>query len=614
MGRRSARGRAGPRIRDSGHGSTGSPSGMAIAKAVFQSAGAAHLLSDRTCSLTNAWHLTTSQTTTPMLQHGNYRAHHDAHESRATAAAQPRPQHHHHHIHSQFAKDHHWKQSINFNIITNIERQHVQEYNKTILNCWTLNFNFNNNTDTAGQYMQEHTTQTMNCHQWNNGALTLNYHLELIFDMNGNHATNDLNINFQPDDPPTPPRLALWNPHAALTLTYLHTDNAIGSYQASDETEFGRFIHDQMLIHQLTAINTHIDVVKYVKLNWKIHAKLRSLLHVADHVPMIMQIKMPVSGANIKNNNIRWDFGLLAAGLQTGAHRAAFLNDVYAEISKHREVIRVVKMDHQAVAIGKKKRKSPTGNVIQGEISADPNVHPWAKQLADDLMCLSSHDWRELSGIDHYDGYEQHSVQQQKYMQHRKGHLEWLLFPLLLLFLYYLLDQGMTPKQRAAWRLPLDSSQGSKGSGAASSAAAAATPIEVDEEDNGEKDKKTDQSSRRPARRGGRRGRRGNHNPKVWTSKDKNLMDLLRSTLKLLLQTTHKTRLNSSISTDAYTMSNEHPVTIAITQELEGYMHTLDSLRKSGTPEDKKRLQEIGPRAKRYITEAWPQRDGSRKK
>eukprot|EP00959_Pyramimonas_sp_CCMP1952_P080360 1679259-Pyramimonas_sp.AAC.1 len=57
-----------------------------------------------------------------------------------------------------------------------------------------------------------------------------------------------------------------------------------------------------------------------------------------------MQIKMPVSGANITNNNIRWDFGLLAAGPQTGAHRAAFLNDVYAEISKHREVIRVVKM------------------------------------------------------------------------------------------------------------------------------------------------------------------------------------------------------------------------------------------------------------------------------
>jgi hypothetical protein len=74
-------------------------------------------------------------------------------------------------------------------------------------------------------------------------------------------------------------------------------------------------------------------------------------------------------------------------------------------------------------------------------------------------------------------------------------------------------------------------------------------------------------------------------------------MDLLRSTLRLLLQTTHKTRLNSSISTDTYTMSNEHLVIIAITQELEGYKHTLDSLRKSGAPEDKKRLQEIGPPA-----------------
>ncbi|CAK0901252.1 unnamed protein product, partial [Prorocentrum cordatum] len=152
------------------------------------------------------------------------------------------------------------------------------------------------------------------------------------------------------------------------------TDNAIGSYQPSDETELGRLIHDKFLTHQLTAINMHIDVgntyyghnkarssinyfighdnfmeiVKHVKLNWKIHTKLSSLLHVADHIPMIMQIKMPVSGANITNNNIRWDYGLLAAGLQTGAHRASSLNDAYAEISKHKEALRVVKMDQWA--------------------------------------------------------------------------------------------------------------------------------------------------------------------------------------------------------------------------------------------------------------------------
>eukprot|EP00959_Pyramimonas_sp_CCMP1952_P344503 7215340-Pyramimonas_sp.AAC.1 len=88
-----------------------------------------------------------------------------------------------------------------------------------------------------------------------------------------------------------------------------------------------------------------MEIVKYAKLNWKIHTKLRSLLHVADHVPMIMQIKMPVSGANITNNSIRWDFGLLAAGLQTGAHRASFLTDVSAEIDKSTGVLRAAKMD-----------------------------------------------------------------------------------------------------------------------------------------------------------------------------------------------------------------------------------------------------------------------------
>ncbi|CAK0851510.1 unnamed protein product [Prorocentrum cordatum] len=152
------------------------------------------------------------------------------------------------------------------------------------------------------------------------------------------------------------------------------TDNAIGSYQPSDETELGRLIHDKFLTHQLTVINMHIDVgntycghnnarssinyfighdnfmeiVKHVKLNWKIHTKLNSLLHVADHIPMIMQIKMPVSGANIMNDNIRWDYGLLAAGLQTGARRASSLNDAYAEISKDKEALRVVKMDQWA--------------------------------------------------------------------------------------------------------------------------------------------------------------------------------------------------------------------------------------------------------------------------
>ncbi|CAK0886577.1 unnamed protein product, partial [Prorocentrum cordatum] len=55
-----------------------------------------------------------------------------------------------------------------------------------------------------------------------------------------------------------------------------------------------------------------------------------------------------------------------------------------------------------------------------------------------------------------------------------------------------------------------------------------------------------------------------------------------KTDLKLLLRTTFKTRLTCSIN--RYTMSNEHPVSIATTQEL----------RKSGTPEDKKRLQEIG--------------------
>eukprot|EP00959_Pyramimonas_sp_CCMP1952_P173531 3626189-Pyramimonas_sp.AAC.1 len=54
---------------------------------------------------------------------------------------------------------------------------------------------------------------------------------------------------------------------------------------------------------------------------------------------------MPISGVNSTNNNIRWDSGLLAAGPQTGARCVSFLKDVHAEIGKHKEVLRVVKLD-----------------------------------------------------------------------------------------------------------------------------------------------------------------------------------------------------------------------------------------------------------------------------
>ncbi|CAK0906176.1 unnamed protein product, partial [Prorocentrum cordatum] len=175
----------------------------------------------------------------------------------------------------------------------------------------------------------DYTTLTLNCHQRNNCMQTLNCHLYLSFDMSGTLATNDLIFNFQPAarTPTYAPsscteassvfdsllrishhgRTEQVNTNAGKQgaddyglgrrSRHLYTDNAIGRYHASDETEFGRFIHDQLLTHQLTAINTHIgvgntyygpnkarsridyfigydnlmEIVKYVKLNWKIH-------------------------------------------------------------------------------------------------------------------------------------------------------------------------------------------------------------------------------------------------------------------------------------------------------------------------------------------------------
>ncbi|CAK0868886.1 unnamed protein product, partial [Prorocentrum cordatum] len=149
------------------------------------------------------------------------------------------------------------------------------------------------------------------------------------------------------------------------------TDTSIGPHQGGDETEFGRYVHDQMLRNELTAYNTHADVgytyygpkrsrsridyfigpdnvteiIKYIRLNWKIHSILRCLHHAPDHIPMAMQLKVPVSSGSPLQHHIPWDWGLLAAGLQVGHQRATFIQDVATTIESHREAFRVIKMD-----------------------------------------------------------------------------------------------------------------------------------------------------------------------------------------------------------------------------------------------------------------------------
>ncbi|CAK0812570.1 unnamed protein product, partial [Prorocentrum cordatum] len=70
----------------------------------------------------------------------------------------------------------------------------------------------------------------------------------------------------------------------------------------------------------------------------------------------------------------------------------------------------------------------------------------------------------------------------------------------------------------------------------------------------------------------------------VWSSKDKDLMALLRTTPKLLLQTTHRTRLNSSINIDTYTMTTKHPLVGGVFAGLEGYENMLDKPRSGCAP------------------------------
>ncbi|CAK0853843.1 unnamed protein product [Prorocentrum cordatum] len=75
-----------------------------------------------------------------------------------------------HYLHTQLAKDY-WTLSVNSNFSTDIEGQHMQEYDTLTLDDWTMNFNFNVFTNTEGQYVQEYTTLHLNRHQWNNCTL-----------------------------------------------------------------------------------------------------------------------------------------------------------------------------------------------------------------------------------------------------------------------------------------------------------------------------------------------------------------------------------------------------------------------------------------------------------
>ncbi|CAK0868732.1 unnamed protein product [Prorocentrum cordatum] len=115
-----------------------------------------------------------------------------------------------------------------------------------------------------------------------------------------------------------------------------HISDTCRHIQAHDETEFGRYVHDQLLHHELTAINAHTDVG---------YTRLRALLHAPDHIPMLTQIKISFRSDCPTQSPIKWDHGIMAARLQTGEMREEFIHDVAHHINHHRELFRVVKMD-----------------------------------------------------------------------------------------------------------------------------------------------------------------------------------------------------------------------------------------------------------------------------
>ena len=80
-----------------------------------------------------------------------------------------------------------------------------------------------------------------------------------------------------------------------------------------------------------------VEILKYVRLNWKRHCLLRSLARAADLAPMIMQVKVPISGQTPINNAIKWDWGLLAAGVHAGRQREGFVADVAMHVERYKE-------------------------------------------------------------------------------------------------------------------------------------------------------------------------------------------------------------------------------------------------------------------------------------
>ena len=88
---------------------------------------------------------------------------------------------------------------------------------------------------------------------------------------------------------------------------------------------------------------------------------------------------------------------------------------------------------------------------------------------------------------------------------------------------------------------------------------------------------------------------RGDRSTKIWSIKDRNLQSLLVAMMKLLLQTSHRTRPTMGSTADTFALPAGRQVVDRISSELETYEARVGELHKKDEQEAKEALRQLGP-------------------
>eukprot|EP00959_Pyramimonas_sp_CCMP1952_P286393 5988402-Pyramimonas_sp.AAC.2 len=117
------------------------------------------------------------------------------------------------------------------------------------------------------------------------------------------------------------------------TINYYTDLSALNSHADVGHTYYGPKKSRSRIDYFIVSHNLR-EIIRSIRLDWRAHKRVRGLEHVPDNIPMVMRICMPINTTNPLESRMVWDWGALAAGLQTGYKRVEFLTDLAAYLER----------------------------------------------------------------------------------------------------------------------------------------------------------------------------------------------------------------------------------------------------------------------------------------